>query len=52
MLAMWMVALVAHGELVVAGGRGPVVLEVAEAAFHGAAVLVRDGVEGQRASAT
>lgn len=42
--------LVAHGELVVADGQGSVVLEVTEAAFHGAAVLVRHGVEGRRAS--
>ena len=40
--------LVAHGELVVADGQGSVVLEVTEAAFHGAAVLVRHGVEGRR----
>ena len=37
---------VAYGELVVAGGQGSVVLEVAEAAFHGVAVLVGGGVEG------
>ena len=43
---------VAHGELVVPGSQGPVVLEVAEAAFHGVAVLVGDGVEGRWASAT
>jgi len=42
--------LVAHGELVVAGGQGLVVLEVTEAAFHGVAVLVRYGVEGRWAS--
>ena len=34
---------VAYGEFVVAGGQGSVVLEVAEAAFHGVAVL---GVRG------
>ena len=42
---------VAYGELVVAGGQGSVVLEVAEAAFHGVAVLVDGGVEGWWASA-
>lgn len=38
---------VTYGELVVPGGQGPVVLEVAEASFHGVAVLVGDGVEGR-----
>ena len=42
--------LVAHGELVVAGGQGSVVFEMTEAAFHGVAVLVRHGVEGRWAS--
>lgn len=42
--------LVAHGEFVVAGGQGSVVLEVTEAAFHGVAVLVRHGVEGRWAA--
>lgn len=39
--------LVAHGEFVVAGGQGSVVLEVTEVVFHGVAVLVRHGVEGR-----
>ena len=39
--------LVAHGELVVAGGQGSVVLDVTEAAFHGVTVFVRHGVEGR-----
>jgi len=37
--------LVAAGELVVAGGHGPVALEVVDAAFDGMATLVDLGVE-------
>ncbi len=40
--------LVADGELVVLGGQGPVLLELAEAALHRIAVLVRRRVEGGR----
>ena len=42
--------LVAHGELVVTGGETSVLLEVAEAALDGVAVLVGSHVEGRWAS--
>src|SRR5262249_20270238 len=42
---------VADGQLVVAGGHGPVALEPGDAAFHGMAGLVVFGVEGGRAAA-
>ena len=40
--------LVADGELVVAGGDGPVALEAVDAALHGVALLVPLGIEGGR----
>ena len=42
--------LVADGELVVAGGHGPVTLEPGDPAFHCVALLVQPGVEGGRPS--
>src|ERR1700733_9160316 len=45
------VSFVADGELVVAGGHGPVALEPADAAFDRVALLIAFGVERGRAAA-
>jgi hypothetical protein len=42
---------VADGELVLAGGDGPVAFQPVDAAFHGVALLVNLGIECGRAAA-